>query len=61
MTEEQKAKFQELALAYRCTITLAGLTATLDAIEAYVSQLVADAYQAGRADERNAVRLWGVK
>lgn len=30
-------------------------------LEAYVSQLVTDAYRAGRADECKAVRLWGVK
>lgn len=49
MTEEQKAKFWQLA-QYTCDCaTFAGEDAANNALEAYVTKLVADAYQAGRA------------
>lgn len=59
MTEEQKAKFWELAAASRRSTEFhaANGLAADHALAAYVSQLIAEAYQAGRADER----LWGAK
>jgi histone H3/H4 len=58
MTEEQKAKFWELASESVADFRSAEKR---DAVEAYVAQLTDEAYQAGRKDERKAVRLWGVK
>lgn len=63
MTEEQKEKFWELAAASRRATEFhaAQALAADKALEAYVLELIADAYQAGREDERKAVRLWGAK
>jgi hypothetical protein len=67
MTEEHKAKFWELISAwvddgaFVAIHTGHGRGPRASAVDAYVSELIAEAYQAGRADERKAVRLWGVK
>lgn len=55
MTEGQKEKLWELI-----EVWLLDDTSGVD-LEYYVTELIAEAYQAGREDERKAVRLWGVK